>query len=281
MQMDDIILSMAIKYNGDFSSIYSALTRKEKFTEDEIQAYKSTLKCNYVTIFSENYPKAFKEINCPPFVLFYYGDLSLINRPSVSIVGTRVPSEQGIEATRCFTKDLVKQNQVIVSGFSQGVEKEAHETAIQCGGKTIAVLTSGIDFCFPTGNKVLYDEIKKNHLLISEYPNDLEPRSKYLVSKSRLVTGMSDKLLITECKDKSNSLIAAEFAFDQGKDIYCVPSDNMNLNINEQLMDMGTTIAVTVDDLFHNTLDNKIDNLLKDTNTYKYVSTEKETDFDK
>ncbi|MEG0684819.1 MAG: DNA-processing protein DprA, partial [Coprobacillus sp.] len=138
--MEELVLYFSLKYEGDFQRIYDALMRKERIDEELKHELKKKLKCHYTTLFSDDYPKMLKEINCPPFVLYYYGDISLVNQKTIGVVGMRDVSEYGRAATHYFTTDLVKENYVIVSGMARGIDKIAHQCAIHNQGKTIAVL---------------------------------------------------------------------------------------------------------------------------------------------
>lgn len=224
--MEEILLYYSLKYNGDFEKIFNALSRKEKVDEKLRSELKSDLKCQYVTFLSDNYPKKLKEINCLPFVLYYYGNLDLLNSDLIAITGTTSPDEYGIKMTKQFTKDLVKSNQIIVGGLAKGVDIIAHSTALENNGSTIAVLPCGIEKCYPKENEKLYNEIKENHLLISEYPFATEPNQQLIPFRNRLISGLSDKVLITQCQEDSvRAIVTAGYAIEQGKDVYCVPGE--------------------------------------------------------
>ena len=171
--MEEIILYFALKYAGDFDKIYQALERKEKIDDDLKGHLFKELKSKYTTIISDDYPAALKEINCPPFVLFYYGDLNLVNTKCIGVIGMRQPSDYGIEVTKTIVSKLVLENYTIVSGMALGIDAMAHQSAMNVLGKTIAVLGSGIDNCYPLKNKTIYEIMKVNQLVISEYPGNL------------------------------------------------------------------------------------------------------------
>ena len=147
--MEELTLYFSLKYEGDFMKIYNAFINKERVDEQLKHELIKKLNCQYTTIFSDDYPAALKEINCPPFVLYNYGNLSLVNSYTIGIVGMRDSSEYGKYVTESFTKDLVKNNYVIVSGMARGIDGIAHRCAIENGGHTIAVLGTGIEYCYP------------------------------------------------------------------------------------------------------------------------------------
>lgn len=247
--MEDILLYLSLKYNGQFDKIYKAIEEKEKADMELLSEWKNKMKCSYTTILSEDYPKRLKAIACPPFVLFYYGDLSLLNNKTIGVIGMRYPSEYGVDVTQRLVSDLVKEDYVIVSGLALGVDGIAHKTCIDFKGKTIAVLGCGIDYCYPSTNFDLYEVIKKDHLLVSEYPLGLSPQKWYFPARNRLIAGFSDSLLVTEAKEKSGTMITVGFALEQGKDVLAVPSDiygNEGCNV---LIQQGAKLVKNVKDI--------------------------------
>ena len=196
--MEEIILYFALKYAGDFDKIYQALERKEKVDDELKEHLFKELKSKYTTIISDDYPAALKEINCPPFVLFYYGDLNLVNTKCIGVIGMRQPSDYGIEVTKTIVSKLVLENYTIVSGMALGIDAMAHQSAMNVLGKTIAVLGSGIDNCYPLKNKAIYEIMKVNQLVISEYPGNLVPKKINFPRRNRIISGLSESILVTE-----------------------------------------------------------------------------------
>lgn len=247
--MEEILLYLAFKYQGQFDKIYQAIQKKELADEEELAVFKKQLKSNYTTIVSDDYPDALKQIACPPFVLFYYGDLSLVNQKTVGVIGMRKPSDYGKEVTKDFVKGLVKEDYVIVSGMAYGIDSIAHQQAIDSGGKTVAVLGSGIDYCYPKEHRGIYEEMKENHLVISEYPLDLSPQKWYFPARNRLISAFSDSVLVTEAKNRSGTMITVGYALEQGKDVMAVPCDvngNEGCNI---LIQQGAKLVKNVEDI--------------------------------
>lgn len=223
--MEDVLLYFSLKYKGDFKKIYQAIIDKEEIDQEELDSYKQKMQCKYTTLVSADYPETLKHIACPPFVVYYYGDLNLVNQKTLGVVGTVKPSQYGIDMTRTFVKDLVENDRVIVNGLALGIDAVTTQQVIDSGGKTIAVLPCGIDHCYPKAHQELYEELKKNHLVVSEYPFDLKPEKWYSPARNRLVAGLSPALLVTETKIKSSNMITVGYALEQGKDVMCVPSN--------------------------------------------------------
>lgn len=248
--MEDVLLYFALKYNGDFNSIYKALESKEVVDYQLYEKLKSKFKSKYTTLVSNDYPNKLKEIDCPPFVLFYYGDLSLLEDKIVTVVGKRKTSEYGKRITKIITSKLVKNDYTVLSGMSIGTDVIAHQTAINENGKSIAISGCGIDMIYPKSNQELYNLIKNNHLLISEYPFDTKPEKKRFIKSNRLISGLSDEVIVTECDKESYSMIVTRFAIEQSKNVYCVPS-NIDTNYQgcNELIKHGADIFISVEDL--------------------------------
>lgn len=247
--MEELVLYFSLKYEGNFQKIYQALLNKEPVNELLKNELKKELKCSYTTIFSSDYPEALKQINCPPFVLYYYGNLSILKNKSVGIVGMRECDEYGRHATTYFAEKLVHNDYIIISGMAKGIDSIAHLSAIENGGKTVAVLGTGIEYCYPKENSELYEILKKDHLVLSEYPFRTSPEKKLFPYRNRIVSGLSDKLLITQSKLKSGTMITAGYALEQGKDVYCVPGRFYDYEGCNSLISQGAILVNSVKDI--------------------------------
>lgn len=247
--MEEIILYFSLKYNGDFMHIYDALVQKEKVDEKLKEELFGRLKCSYTTIFNDDYPSALKDINCPPFVLYYYGDLSLVNNNVIAMVGMRECSEYGKNMALLFSSELANEGYTIVSGMAMGIDTYAHIGAIQAKGHTIAVLGSGIDYCYPRRNMELYELVKDKHLILSEYPFDRVPDKNTFPFRNRIVAGLAQSVVVVEAKRKSGTMITVGYALEQGKDVYAIPSQiNGNDGCN-YLIQQGAKLIMNVKDI--------------------------------
>jgi DNA processing protein len=171
-----------------------------------------------------DYSEWLRNIDYPPILLWYKGDVSLLNSAGIAVVGTRAPSLYGKNMTREFTKKLVEQNLVIVSGLARGIDTIAHRAAIESGGKTIAVLGSGLDRVYPSENSFLFDEIiEKKGLVISEYPPGTKPDYQNFPTRNRIVSGLSLGVLVVETDMEGGSMITAELAFNQNREVFVIP----------------------------------------------------------
>lgn len=179
-----------------------------------------------ITPESIEYPELLRQIPNPPYALYIKGNIPDLNLfPSIAIVGTRKSTSSGRTAARSIAYELAKKGAVIVSGGALGIDTAAHKGALQAGGKTICVLGCGIDTNYLMVNASLRDAIAENGALISEYPPDTQPLSSNFPIRNRIISGLSLGTLVVEAAVKSGSLITADFALDQGRDVFAVPAD--------------------------------------------------------
>lgn len=178
-----------------------------------------------LTKYDDEYPEKLRYLPDSPFFLFCKGDLSLLNQPSIAVVGTRKPSGYGQMVTNKIVGDLATAGMVIISGLAYGLDSVAHRKALEVGGKTIAVLGSGFNKIYPTEHKSLADEISRKGLLVSEYPLSKTATKYTFPQRNRIISGLSDGVLITEASFKSGTILTKDYALEQGKNIYAVPGN--------------------------------------------------------
>lgn len=184
-----------------------------------------------ISIESLKYPNILKQIYDPPKKLYVIGDENLLNDISIAIVGCRDNTEYGKKVAKYFSYNLAKQNICIISGLAKGIDSFAHIGALQAKGKTIAVVGNGLDIVYPKENKRLVQEIIKNGgAIISEYSLGIKPQKQHFPARNRIISGLSNGVLVVEAKEKSGSLITADFAIDQGKEVFAVPGNINSLN---------------------------------------------------
>ncbi len=200
----------------------------------------------------KDYPQKLLQIKNPPKQLYVLGDESLLNKQSIAIVGSRDCTQYGHEQAKRFAKELAKENICIVSGMAIGIDGAAHIGAKGEIGKTIAVLGCGFNHIFPEENEDLFYEIlEEGGCIISEYEPDVEPNSKYFPIRNRIVSGLSDGVLVVEAKKKSGSGITARLAKEQNKKVYCIPSniDSKNGIGTGMLIQSGAKLVLTPEDI--------------------------------
>lgn len=182
-----------------------------------------SVRTSVVTEVDSDYPALLKEIIDPPLVLHYRGDLALAARPCIAIVGSRRASPYGVNAATALARDLVAAGAVIVSGLARGVDAAAHESALDCGGTTIAVLGTGIDIVYPRSNARLFRRIEERGLVLSEFAPGTPPLPDHFPVRNRIISGLSSGTVIVEATGRSGSLITARMAAEQGREVFAVP----------------------------------------------------------
>lgn len=228
--MSDLVLYFVLKYDGKFDEIYNALMRHEEVDEKLKNKLFKNLDTSYVTIFDNDYPERLKAINCPPFVLFYKGNLDLVNNEITVLTGSYSPDDYGIQVTEKISAELTEKNHTIINGMATGVEKYALHAAMNGGGKCIAILGCGINHCYPKENEELYEEMSTNHLILSEYPDYVLPSKRNLLFRNRIVAGLSNRAIVTETNMESSVMTTLGYELEQGKDIFAVPTSILNEN---------------------------------------------------
>lgn len=216
MEKREILIRTAIENKGSWSSIAKALSLK-KVPSKHIQ---STYKC--ITIYDWNYPMEFRRLRYPPWVLFYEGNLSLLEKRCMTIVGSRELSEYGKYCTEMASK-ILSEKFVIVSGLAKGADARAHLGAIENGGKTIGVIASGLDYHYPKENEFLYQQMKKEHLILSEYPPHTMIQKHHFVWRNRILAALGEKCIVTSAKVKSGTMLTVNEAMNLGKEVWCFP----------------------------------------------------------
>ena len=181
---------------------------------------------NFITINDDVYPECLKEISNPPLKLYYKGNLDLLKEERlIAVVGTRNPSSYGKLCCEYMVKKMTSANITIVSGFAKGIDSIAHKTSLLTGGKTIAVIASGLDIVYPASNLSLYREIEEKGLILSEYEAGVKPFKSNFPQRNRIIAGLSKGTIVVESKDRGGSLITADLALEFNRDVYAVPGD--------------------------------------------------------
>ena len=251
MNQREILLYLSLKFLGDWDKIYECISNKEEIDLKEAEKLVKKYNGNYITILDENYPIGLKESTKPPFVIYYKGDISLLDKKhlKLAVVGSRKFSEYGKETTEMFVSKLAKDF-VIVSGLALGIDSIAHTSAIINGGRTIAVLGNGINFCYLLENKDLYKELCEKHLVISEYPPGVPPDPEKFPVRNRIIAGLCDNLLVTEGQIRSGTQITACLMANKGGNVFCVPTRIGEESICNRLISEGAFLVETPEDIY-------------------------------
>lgn len=211
--------------------IKSALTA---FYDQQAEAKITRIKkqCQIISFFDQVYPQKLREIYRPPLILFAQGNLKLLQENVITIVGSRQATDYSQLVLNKIVPQLVKSNFVIASGLAMGVDVMAHSVTLNNGGKTIAVIGNGLNHFYPERNSQIQRQIINEGLVLSEYLPDTPPRPFRFPERNRILAGIANSVIVTEAKEKSGSLITANIALQENRNIYAVPGP-----INSQLSD--------------------------------------------
>lgn len=204
----------------------------------------------FVSFEQEDYPQQLLELADAPYGIFYRGRLPAPGEFRVAIAGARMCSEYGRTLAREIARELALQDAAVVSGMARGIDAAGHRGALDSGGNTYALFGCGVDICYPNYHRQLYDEIERHGGLLSEYLPGTKPLPAYFPQRNRLISILSDVVLIIEAKEKSGSLITADFALEQGRDVYALPgrvTDMLSYGCN-RLIAQGAGIILSVED---------------------------------
>jgi DNA processing protein len=182
-----------------------------------------------VTVFDEDYPPLLREIFLPPSILYYKGEL-FDGSKNIGIVGTRKPTPYGIDAAKQICKELCNAGFTLISGLAHGIDTVAHQTAVNEGAFTGAILGSSLDNIYPPQNEKLAKKIEENGFVMSEYPLGTEPFKYNFPQRNRIISGLSLGIVVVEAKEKSGALITANFALEQGREVFAVPGQIFSKN---------------------------------------------------
>lgn len=191
-----------------------------------------------ITIWDDEYPPLLKKIYDPPLILYYAGNFNETDNTSIAVVGTRQPTSYGKQQAENITGELSKLSITIVSGMARGIDSISHRIALRNGGRTIAVIGSGLNVVYPPENKKLFDEIVERGLIISEYELDTKPDAVNFPKRNRIISGLSLGTIIIETGITGGAMQTARFALDQNREVFAIPG-NINVKQSE-----GTNLLI-------------------------------------
>ena len=223
-------------------------------------------KIRMIPEYSNEYPQRLKNLKNMPDILYVRGRLPEENRLTVSLVGSRHASSYGRKTARYFAKEMGLRGAQIISGMAYGIDSCAHETALECGADTFAVMGCGIDICYPAEKIALYEQIKQKGGIISELPLKAPPLPFQFPMRNRIIAGLSDIVIVVEARERSGSLITAGYALEQGRDVYIIPGriDDINSVGCNMLWFDGAIPALSIDTILEGSICKKMLNTDKE-----------------
>lgn len=240
-RLREAILWYALESQGEWQQI--ALRIKNKAPVQRVRYPGS-----FVTIVDPEYPSCFRQLRYPPWILFYEGDFSYLQKRGIAIIGSRNCTSSALNNTKIIT-DRLKKRYVIVSGLAKGIDSMAHRCSLD--QKTIGFIGCGLDTIYPKENAFLYQEMSRRHLILSEYPMHTKPLAHHFPWRNRLIAASCDALIVIQAKCKSGTMHTVNECLELSKPVYCVPSafeDKEHTGCN-WLIQNGAYIIVEESDL--------------------------------
>ncbi|NMA58779.1 DNA-processing protein DprA [Clostridium cochlearium] len=277
-----------LEKTDDKNTMKLSYTLKKYWDENKIKEIKNILLSKNIGIlnyYSENYPENLKPFEDSPSILYYRGNIEKINlNKNLAIVGSRDYSYYGENVTSIISREMAENNINIISGMAKGIDAFAHKYSLQANGYTCAVLGSGIDVIYPYVNKTIYYKLLEGGGIISEFPPGTKPYPYNFPLRNRIISGLSDIVIVIEASEKSGSLITASCALEQGKDVMAVPGSifsKKSIGTNKLIKD-GADPFTTMEDIYNllnmnyrekfqaqknnlNKIENKIYSVIEDT----------------
>lgn len=221
----------------------------------EIDSYIEKMKKAQIFIITKEdtrYPKKLKNIYEKPLVLYVKGNINILNEFSIAVIGCRECSSYGKDISKSIGYSLAKYNINVISGMARGIDTYSHIGCINGNGQTIAVLGNGVDYIYPRENIGIYNKIlETNGAIISEYIIGTEPNRMNFPARNRIISGLSDGVIVVEAKEKSGTLITVDFALEQGKNVFTVPGNITSVNSfgTNNLIKEGAKPITCIDDI--------------------------------
>ena len=209
--------------------------------------------CQVVTLYDAAYPQYLKEIDTPPLVLYIRGKLTPADSLSLSIVGSRDAKDYGRKVSYRLSYQLAQRGLTVISGLAKGIDTSAHRGALESGGRTIAVMGSGLSFIYPAANRDLAEKITESGALISEFPMEVKPKPRNFPRRNRIISGLTLGTVVVEASNRSGALITARLAGEQGREVFAVPGEIFSelSTGTHRLINNGAKLINTVDDLLN------------------------------
>jgi DNA processing protein len=228
----------------------AALDRARRWAGEELDRTRRTgvrlLACT-----DPQFPSLLGTIADAPVLLYLRGDLQILNRPRVAVIGSRAATAYGKRISSMLAAELARQGVVVVSGLAMGIDGQAHAGCLQAGGATIGVLGCGVDVIYPRSHAGLYGEVAARGLLISEYPLGTRPEGFRFPARNRIISGLCSGVVVVEATRRSGSLITARLALDQGREVFAVPGriDSAKSEGTHRLIQQGAHLVQTAGDI--------------------------------
>ena len=240
--------------DGSTAWVDALVGYRETTSVPEAEALLQARGIRFVSRYNPEFPQKLRDLIDCPYGLFFRGSLPDSRTGAIAIVGARRCSNYGQQMAAAISKALTQEGYQIISGMALGVDGTAQAGCLSAGGRSFAVLGCGVDVCYPKEHHALYRSLQKDGGVISEYPPGTAPLKGHFPNRNRLISGLSDSVVVIEARSQSGSLITADLALDQGKDVYAVPgryNDPLSYGCN-RLIEQGAGIVLSTESLLEN-----------------------------
>lgn len=227
------------------------LQHRKRYEPQKVWDYLTKLGVGYTYCQAADFPGKLAEIPDPPFGIFYRGRLPDERTPAVAVIGARKCSEYGRTMAERFAKGFAERGVDVISGMAAGIDGIGQAAALKAGGSSYAVLGCGVDIVYPRSNESLYRQLLERGGVLSEYPPGMEPRPALFPPRNRIISALSDVVLVVEAREKSGTLITVDMALEQGREVYAIPgrcTDSLSMGCN-RLIRQGAALALAPEDI--------------------------------
>ncbi len=227
------------------------MQHRERFEPEAVWNYLARQGISYTYCQAADFPRRLTEIPDPPFGLFYKGRLPSDTMPAVAVIGARKCSEYGRCMAEQFAAGFAARGLNVISGMAMGIDGISQSAALKAGGSSYAVLGGGVDIVYPRTNETLYAQLVRQGGVLSEYPPRLAPRPSLFPPRNRIISALSDVVLVVEAREKSGTLITVDMALEQGREVYTIPgrcTDSLSMGCN-RLLRQGAMVATAPEDI--------------------------------
>ena len=209
------------------------------------------LRADILAVIDPRYPERLRHIADPPLVLWMLGQSDALHGPLLAVIGSRYPTTTGLMVARRLSSELAQAGLTVVSGLARGIDGAAHRAAITAGGRTVAVLGSGPDVVYPAEHRELFEAVRQSGAIVTEFPPGTRPIPRHFPLRNRIISGLSQAVVVVEASEKSGTLITARAALEQGRDVLAVPGSVLSGCYRgcHALIKDGARLVETVDDI--------------------------------
>lgn len=233
-------------------TVKQILKEEYRLNLDKYEKYMQENNIELIHIYDKNYPERLNKIYDKPIVLYIKGNQTILNKFSLAVIGCREHTKYGEIVAKNISSQLAKNKIITVSGLARGIDSIAHKETLKAQGKTIAVIGSGLDSIYPSENINLANEIiRKGGAIISEYIIGTKPQKMNFPARNRIISGLSNGVVVIEAKKKSGTMLTVDFALEQGKEVFAVPGNILSKNSEgtNELIKQGAKMVTDIEDI--------------------------------